>query len=298
MPGASLSVRGLARRFEDRLAVNHLDFEVLGGEILGLVGPNGAGKTTTLRCVAGILPAHAGEIQIAGHSIAREGIEAKKRLAYVQDEPAPFEVLTVDEHLEFTARLFGLGESWRQRADELLERFELVDRRDALGSSLSRGMRQKLSFCIALLTRPAVILLDEPLSGLDPRGIRAARAAIEEESARGAAVVLSSHLLELVQSLADRILIIDAGRCVFKGTLDEARLEIKARQGGSGAGGLGGGASVQESSLEDIFFAATGESSASPAVDQAAGDRAVDDRAEGDTDGDPRAHGDEVPGTR
>ncbi|MEO1700376.1 MAG: ABC transporter ATP-binding protein, partial [Planctomycetota bacterium] len=161
----------------------------------------------------------------------------------VQDEPAPFEVLTVDEHLEFTARLYGLDGDWPARADALLERFVLKERRDALGSELSRGMRQKLSFCCAWLPEPAVILLDEPLSGLDPRGIRAARAAILEERERGAAVVLSSHLLELVQSLADRILILDGGRRVFVGTLDEARAAVAAGEGDT---------------LEDVFFAATG----------------------------------------
>lgn len=239
-----LRVHALRRTFEDRAAVDGLGFEVAAGEILGLVGPNGAGKTTTLRTIAGVLPIESGQVRVAGHDLARAEMEAKRRLAYVPDEPAPFEVLTVDEHLEFTARLFQLDEAaWPVRADALLERFDLADRRDALGSELSRGMRQKLSFCCAWLPEPDVILLDEPLSGLDPRGIRAARAAIEEERARGAAVVLSSHLLELVESLADRILIIDTGRAVFTGTLAEARAAARTGDGGT---------------LEEVFFAVTG----------------------------------------
>ncbi|MEL6428961.1 MAG: ABC transporter ATP-binding protein [Planctomycetota bacterium] len=251
-----LLARGLVRTFEERRAVDGLDLEAFGGEILGLVGPNGAGKTTTLRCLSGVLPPTSGELRVAGYDLARAELEAKRRLAYVQDEPAPFEVLTVDEHLEFTARLYGLDGDWPARADALLERFELKERRDALGSELSRGMRQKLSFCCAWLPEPAVILLDEPLSGLDPRGIRAARAAILEERERGAAVVLSSHLLELVQSLADRILILDGGRRVFVGTLEEARAAVAAGEGDT---------------LEDVFFAATGEASAED--DAASGDR-------------------------
>ena len=172
-----------------------------------------------------------------------EELEAKRWIAYVPDEPAPFDVLTIEEHLAFTARLYGLS-GWRPRADELLERFELAERRDALGSELSRGMRQKLSFCCAWLSDPAVVLLDEPLSGLDPRGIRAARAEILALKERGAAVVLSSHLLDLIEALADRLLVLDRGRVRFEGTLEEAR---------SAAAGA---------SLEDVFFAVTSEGEA------------------------------------
>lgn len=243
----ALSIRGLVCRFEDRVAVDRLDVDLAPGEILGLVGPNGAGKTTTLRSVAGVLPVREGRIEVDGHDVTRDAVRAKSRLAYVPDDPAPFDVLTVDEHLEFTARLHGLAENgdggWRARAEELLATFELLDRRDAIGSELSRGMRQKLAFCCAWLPEPALLLLDEPLSGLDPRGIRAARAAIEAQRARGAAVVLSSHLLELIEALATRILILDGGKAVFDGTLAGARAAT----------------SLSESdSLETIFFAATG----------------------------------------
>ncbi len=240
----ALVCRDLTRRFGDRLAVDGLSFSVRRGEILGLVGPNGAGKTTTLRSIAGVLPLQGGAVEIGGFDLACAELDAKRCLAYVPDDPAPFEVLTVWEHLEFTARLFRV-EAWEEQAAQLLARFDLADRRDALGSELSRGMRQKLSFCTAWLSQPAVCLLDEPLSGLDPRGIRSARAAITELKGRGAAVVLSSHLLELIEALADRILILDAGRKVFEGTLADARASVSL---------------ADDDSLEEIFFAATGRS--------------------------------------
>ncbi|MEM9803229.1 MAG: ABC transporter ATP-binding protein [Planctomycetota bacterium] len=239
-----LVVQDLTRRYEDRTAVDDLSFSVAAGEILGLVGPNGAGKTTTLRSIAGVLPIQSGRVVVGGHDLEAEALQAKRRLAYVPDDPAPFEVLTVFEHLEFTARLYGVdGANWEDRARELLTRFELADRADALGAELSRGMRQKLAFCCAWLSEPAVVLLDEPLSGLDPRGIRSARSAIAELRDRGAAVVLSSHLFELIQALADRILILDAGDKVFEGTLADARAAVSLDE---------------HESLEAIFFAATG----------------------------------------
>ncbi|MEM7310387.1 MAG: ABC transporter ATP-binding protein [Planctomycetota bacterium] len=241
-PVPLLEVEDLCKRYEDTQALDHLSVRVQEGEILGLVGPNGAGKTTALRTIAGVLPVQEGTVRICGHDVRREEEAAKRVLAWVPDDPQPFDTLTVEEHLEFTAALYGVRE-WRPRADELIERFELSEKRRALGGELSRGMRQKLAFCCAWLPRPRVVLLDEPLSGLDPRGIKSARLAIRELTAEGTAVVLSSHLLELIQALASRILILDGGRRVFVGTLDEARATL---------------APVEGSSLEEIFFAATG----------------------------------------
>lgn len=239
-PAPPLRVEALGRTYDGVRALECLSFDVARGEIVGLVGPNGAGKTTALRSIAGILPIQEGRVLVAGHDVAREDVEAKRRLAWVPDDPQPFDALTVEEHLEFTAALYGL-EEWRSRADGLLELFELASRRGALGGELSRGMRQKLACAQAWLPRPSLMLLDEPLSGLDPRGIRSAREAIRELARAGTAVLLSSHQLELIQALADRILILDHGRRLFLGTLAEARLLA----GGEGA------------TLEDIFLAAT-----------------------------------------
>ena len=236
-----LEVSALSKTYERTLAVQDLSFHSARGEILGLVGPNGAGKTTTLRSIVGILPLQQGSVRIAGHDLGREERAAKQSLAWISDDPQPFDSLTVYEHLRFTAALYGTAD-WEGRAQELLARFELAHKREALGGELSRGMRQKLAFACAWLHRPAVVLMDEPLSGLDPRGIRSAKTAIQELAATGTAVVLSSHLLELIEELAHRILILDRGRKVFAGTLEEARATLQSPAG---------------SSLEEIFFAVT-----------------------------------------
>jgi len=238
-----LLVDGLGRSYERTRALSALSFQVHAGEILGLVGPNGAGKTTALRSIAGVLPIQEGRVLVSGFDVAHEEVQAKRNLAWVPDDPQPFDALTVEEHLEFTAALFGLS-GWEARGDELLARFELAGKRAALGGELSRGMRQKLACACAWLVNPRLLLLDEPLAGLDPRGIRSAREAIRELSLAGTAVLLSSHQLELIESLAHRILILDRGRCVFLGTLDEARAKL------AGAAGA---------SLEEIFLYATGE---------------------------------------
>jgi ABC-2 type transport system ATP-binding protein len=242
-PGAPvLVVSDFSRSYETHRAVDHLSFELGAGEILGLVGPNGAGKTTTLRTIAGVLPVKEGRIVVAGHDLVREEEAAKGCLRWIPDDPQPFDALTVLEHLEFTAALYRVRD-WRGRADELLSRFELADKRDAFGGELSRGMRQKLAFCCAWMAEPRLVLMDEPLSGLDPRGIRAAKTAIEELARSGTAVILSSHLLVLIEALASRLLILDRGRKVFEGTLAQARGAFPAHERGS---------------LEEIFFAATG----------------------------------------
>lgn len=243
-----LRVQHFSKRYDRLTAVDDLSFEARAGEILGVVGPNGAGKTTTLRSIAGVLPVASGVISILGHDLASEEAAAKLALRWIPDDPQPFEALTVDEHLEFTAALYRCRD-WRAQAEALLERFELKEKRDALGGELSRGMRQKLSMCCAWLGEPRLVLLDEPLSGLDPRGIRSAKQAIVELAGRGCAVILSSHLLELIEELATRLLILDRGRPAFVGTLDEARAAFPVHQRGS---------------LEEIFFAATGADARRP----------------------------------
>lgn len=248
---ATLQVRGFSKSYGDTPAVSELSFVVRPGEILGLVGPNGAGKTTTLRTLAGVLPLREGTVHICGIDLAGDEQAAKERLAWVPEDPAPFDSLTVEEHLEFTASLFGVADAVA-RAEDLLARFELVEKRDALGGELSRGMRQKLAFCCAWLSRPDLLLLDEPLSGLDPRGIRSAKGAIRDLATGGTAVLLSSHLLDLIEELCDRILILDRGRAVFDGTLAEARSVVAAHEG---------------TSLEEIFFRVTGSGEPPPAAD-------------------------------
>ncbi|HEU0300034.1 MAG TPA: ABC transporter ATP-binding protein [Longimicrobium sp.] len=238
-----IEVHKLTKRYEGRVAVDGLSFTVQGGEILGLVGPNGAGKTTTLRAIAGIHPPTTGSVSIAGFDLQRQPIEAKRRLALIADEPQLFGTMTVWEHLDFTARVYGVRE-WRAPAQRLLAELELADRRDSLADELSKGMKQKVAVACAMVHNPQALLLDEPLTGLDPRGIRTLYDLLRRGAANGAAVVLSSHLLGQIEGLCTSFLIVGQGRLLFHGTRDELRARY--------AGQVGDGAT-----LEDIFFHVT-----------------------------------------
>lgn len=244
-----LEVQGLGKVYGELRAVADLSFQLAPGEIVGLVGPNGAGKTTTLRCLAGIIPPTQGTIRIAGHGLDTEPVKAKQHLAFLPDEPRLFEYLTVREHLNLTARLYGVTD-WEPRADALLRELELEAKADDLPSELSRGMKQKLSIASGFLHDPRLILLDEPLTGLDPIGIRKMKGSLRARAEGGAALLLSSHLLPLVEELCHRILVIAGGRCVALGSLDEIRQQ------------LGAVAADEHASLEDLFVRITSPESA------------------------------------
>ncbi|HZU98713.1 MAG TPA: ABC transporter ATP-binding protein [Planctomycetota bacterium] len=215
-----IAVLGYTKVYGDFTAVHDLSFSVAAGEILGLCGPNGAGKTTTLRALAGILQPTRGIVRVAGHDLAIDPIPAKRALAFVPDEPALFEHLTVSEHLELIARLYGVPD-YLPRAQAILSEVELTEKKDDLPQALSRGMKQKLSLACALLHAPRAIILDEPLTGLDPVGIRRMKDTIMRCAREGAAVVLSSHLLSLVEEMCQRVLIIKRGQRVFLGSKAE-----------------------------------------------------------------------------
>lgn len=243
MRGCVLNVDGLTKAYGDRVAVRDLTFRVGAGEVLGLVGPNGAGKTTTLRSAAGIIVPTQGRITIAGQDLQGDPIAAKRRLAFIPDEPQLFDYLTVDEHLAFVARLYGV-ENAAARSTALLEELELSDRRQSFPPELSRGMKQKLAIACGLLHEPAVLMFDEPLTGLDPIGIRRMKATIRQRAAAGTAVILSSHLLSLVEELCTRVLLLRRGTCVAMGTIAEIIAERPELVGRS---------------LEDIFVALVGD---------------------------------------
>jgi ABC-2 type transport system ATP-binding protein len=245
-----IEARGLTKLYSNVEALVELSFSVGPGEILGLVGPNGAGKTTTLRLLSGILPPTSGEVRIGDRSLSDDPVGSKERLAYVPDEPRPFESLTVYEHLRFTALAYRV-DAWEERAEGLLRRFALDSKRFALGSELSRGMRQKLAISCAYLHEPSAILLDEPLSGLDPRGVRQMKDSILDEARRGAAIVISSHLLEFIEGLCSHVLVLHKGRKILAGTLEEIRVAAGALRG--------------DESLEEIFLRATYEPEEAPA---------------------------------
>jgi len=236
-----IRVNGLTKMYGSLAAVDNLSFDVQQGEILGLVGPNGAGKTTTLRCIAGILRPSLGSIQVGGHDIVGQAVEAKRLLAFMPDEPQLFDYLTVSEHLQLTARIFNVADG-PERSRELLRELELEGKEDALPSELSRGMRQKLIIACGLLHQPSAMLFDEPLTGLDPLGIRRMKNTIQSRAASGAAIVVSSHLLHLVEEISSRVLILQKGKRVALGTVAELAADFAA---------------YHDANLEEIFIRAT-----------------------------------------
>jgi len=239
-----IEVDSLTKLYGDFVAVDGLSFSVQSGEVMGLVGPNGAGKTTTLRCLAGIIPPTRGSIRICGHDLVDDPIAAKKNLAWFTDEPRLFEYLTVEQHLAFTARVYQVGD-YKAAAERLLQELELSDKRTCIPSQLSRGMKQKLVIACGLLHDPRVIYFDEPLTGLDPIGIRRMKDSILNRARQGSAIIISSHLLHLVQEICSHILILKTGRKINFGTIQEM-----ARQYSDEAG---------DANLEAVFFRATGE---------------------------------------
>jgi ABC-2 type transport system ATP-binding protein len=238
-----IQVDSLTKLYGEFVAVNELSFAVQPGEVMGLVGPNGAGKTSTLRCLAGIIPPTRGGIRICGHDLARDPIAAKQRLAFFTDEPRLFDYLTVQQHLAFTARIYQVA-GYEPVAAQLLEELELSEKKNALPGELSRGMKQKLVIACGLLHAPKVIYFDEPLTGLDPLGIRRMKDSILKRAREGAAIIISSHLLHLVEEICSHILILKNGRKIIDGTLEEIRLKF---------------AQAGEANLEEVFFRATSD---------------------------------------
>jgi ABC-2 type transport system ATP-binding protein len=222
----SIVVEGYHKLYGEFVAVEGIDFRVEQGEILGLVGPNGAGKTTTLKALAGILSPTRGRLLVGGHDLAIHTVEAKRALAYVPDDPKLFDALTVWEHLKFVAAAYRLGEGWQAKAENLLIQFELEEKREALVTELSRGMRQKIAIACGYLHDPTAILLDEPLTGLDPRGIRTMKDSIRRRAEQGAAVIISSHLLSLVEDMCTSILMLNRGKIVLRGRLDDLQQRL------------------------------------------------------------------------
>jgi len=246
-----IAVEGLTKLYDEFVAVEDLSFLVRPGEVLGLVGPNGAGKTTTLRCLSGIIPPTRGRISIAGNDMTAEPIAAKRQLAFFSDEPRLFDYLTVEQHLNFTARVYGVPD-WKSIAGPLLDELEISEKREALPGELSRGMKQKLAIACGLLHSPQVIFFDEPLTGLDPHGIRRMKDTIRRRAKEGATILISSHLLHLLEELCSHVLILKRGRKIADGTLEEVTRRFSEQAG--------------DVSLEEIFFRATSEPLASPAL--------------------------------
>ena len=215
---SGLWVQGLTKRYGSKVAVEGLTFGVAPGEILALAGPNGAGKTTTLLSLAGLLRPDLGAVCWQGRPL---GPERTRAMALIPETPEVYDMLTVWEHLVFVARSCRLDDGWRGQAEGMIERLGIADQRDTLGEALSKGMRQKLLVAAAVLAGTPVLLLDEPMIGLDPRGQRELNAILRELRDQGRAVIVSTHLLGYIEGLCDRVLILNNGRAVALGTVAE-----------------------------------------------------------------------------
>lgn len=238
-----ITLTGLTKRYGSFTAVDGIDLEVPKGELFGFLGPNGAGKTTTFRMIAGIILPTAGRIQIGGVDLVRQPLIAKRRLGYIPDRPFVYDKITGAEFLRFVAALYDAQDaSLDRRIDELLDLFELTPWKNELTESYSHGMRQKLIIASALVHRPEVIVVDEPMVGLDPKGARLLKDLFRQYVNRGGTILMSTHTLEVAEGMCDRIAIMQTGRILARGTMADLREQTES----TGA------------SLEDMFLRLTG----------------------------------------
>lgn len=242
-PSIAVDARDLFKRYGAVTAVDGVSFQVRRGEVFGFLGANGAGKTTTLRMLCGLVTPTSGRALIDGHDVFAEPMEAKSRLGYLDEEPFVHPHLTGREFLDYIADLYRMprGAQRQQRMERLLAIFELAGRDGELIGAYSHGMRQKIGLASLLIREPSVLLLDEPTNGLDPRSARLVKDLLEELASRGTTVILSTHILEIAQALCRRVAIIDRGRIVATGTVEELRAQ----------------AGSEQATLEDLFLKLT-----------------------------------------
>jgi ABC-2 type transport system ATP-binding protein len=241
-----IRLTNLTKRYGTFTAVDGIDLEVPSGELFGFLGPNGAGKTTTLRMIAGILKPTSGVVEIGGDDLERKPRKAKTRMGFIPDRPFVYDKLTGAEFLRFVAALYGQeGPVIERRMDELLKLFDLAPWKDELTESYSHGMRQKLIISSALIHQPEVIVVDEPMVGLDPKSARLLKDLFKEFTSRGGTILMSTHTLEVAEDMCDRIGIIQGGKIVACGTMAELRHQFAAG----------------DASLEDLFLRLTGGAS-------------------------------------
>jgi len=238
-----IKIEGLTKTYDDFIAVDGLSLEVADGQILGLVGPNGAGKTTTMRCLCGIIPPTSGTLLIDGYDLALDPVEAKRRLGFVPAEVRLFDHLTVADHLRFFRRLYAVGKDDPETDAQLLNDMELTEKKHQLPGALSRGMKQKLMIACALVHQPHVLIMDEPFTGLDPHAIRRTRTLLKNYADAGGVVLISSHLLGMVEDFVSRIMIIQHGQKIAEGTLAELHKGLPSMR--------------EDADLEEIFLSIT-----------------------------------------
>jgi ABC-2 type transport system ATP-binding protein len=239
----AVKLRNVAKRYVDIVAVDYIDLDVKYGEILGLLGPNGSGKSTTLKIILGLVKPDSGSVNVLGMNAEDDSVAVKRQVGYVPESPRLYEFLTGLEYLDFVGDIYGITVSEKKaRIEEYLEALELEGREGDMISSYSQGMKQKTVLISAFLHRPKLMLLDEPLSGLDPRAARIVKDLLRELKSQGVTTILSTHILEIAQAMCDRIAIMYEGRLLALGNMKELRQ--KARLPGS--------------DLEDIFLKLTG----------------------------------------
>ena len=243
MSNTLIETRDLVKRYGDKLAVNNVSFDVHGGEIFGFLGPNGAGKTTTIKIIVGLLQPTSGSVKVDGFDVQTQSLQAKASSGYVPDTPNLYAKLTGRELLRFVGDLYGIDRTQAERrGEELLRILDLTAAADDTIDSYSHGMQQKASLAAALVHDPKVLVLDEPTVGLDPKSARLIKDILRQMAERGAAVFLSTHILEIAERMCDRIGIINKGELIAVGTMEELHASNKVSGG----------------SLEDIFLSLTG----------------------------------------
>ncbi|MEM3384405.1 MAG: ABC transporter ATP-binding protein [Candidatus Micrarchaeia archaeon] len=242
----------VSKRYGDLIAVEDLNLEVKRGEIFGLLGPNGSGKSTTIKIILGLVKPDSGYVNVLGINVEEDPIEVRKRIGYVPESPRIYEFLTGLEFLDFTGDVYGMTPDEKKRKiSQFIRALDLEGREGDLISSYSEGMKQKIVIISALMHKPELLLLDEPLSGLDPKSARIIKDLLRELSSQGVTTIMSTHILEIAQAMCDRIGIIYRGKLLALGTMDELRQKAK----------------MPESGLEDIFLKLTGTEDIRPVVE-------------------------------
>jgi ABC-2 type transport system ATP-binding protein len=248
----ALKLTGVSKRYGDVTAVDYLDLDVRKGEIFGLLGPNASGKSTTLKMILGLVKPDSGSVNVLGINVEDDPIAIKRKVGYVPESPRVYEFLTGVEFLDFTGDVYGMQpEEKKKRIEEFLKALDLQEREGDIISSYSEGMKQKVVIISAIMHRPDVLLLDEPLSGLDPKSARIVKDLLRQLASQGVTAIMSTHVLEIAQAMCDRIAIMYEGRLLALGTMKELRQRAK----------------MPESGLEDIFLKLTGTGDIKPVVE-------------------------------
>ncbi len=249
---SAVKLMGVSKRYSDVTALDYLDLDVKKGEIFGLLGPNGSGKSTTLKMILGLVRPDSGSVNVLGINVGDAPVAVKRRIGYVPESPRLYEFLTGLEFLDFTGDIYGMElEEKKKRVEEFLKALDLEGREGDTISSYSEGMKQKVVIISTIMHKPELLLLDEPLSGLDPRSAKIVKDLLRQLASQGVTTIMSTHILEIAQAMCDRIAIVYEGRLLALGTMQELRR--KAR--------------MPESGLEDIFLELTGTADVKPIVE-------------------------------